>query len=268
MGYVEFLRVRKSLTIFAIVLFCCAAFTAASAYYGIHFGHHHGSTYSISNDRPDTRTLADMNFQIPVGILFAIATFGTLVYATIVSASFNKENGRGGFAFTKPIARTRLALTYLAIDIAAILLSFAYALVLMFAVLALFGVAGKVYAEPGAAPLAFAGLGTSLMWYGLLQLVTAPRTAGGGLFIGLSWPFFLIALALYQVDAFGAPFHLLVTGVDFFNPLAYVEFNGHDDQISVTSLLGFSQSASIAITWGLATASCALAVVSWKRLEV
>jgi hypothetical protein len=287
MGYVEYLRARHAFTVFAIVLTACIAFTDFSILYGIHNAHvEHSSanrdtTYTISvapgskahgkaADDEDSVpiSLADKDFTVPIGMLFGVAAYLAMVLATILGTSLNKENSRGGFAFTKPISRERLALTFIGIDLAAIVAAFSFTVLLGLASLEVLGIFGKLALEPGAAAVAAVGLGAAVMWYGLLQAATSMRVAGGGLFVGLSWVLFFIMLPFYAITFLGPIFHGLIVAIDFFNPLAYFALVSHDDIVTTISLLGFSPGTCIAITWSLATAACIAAIYGWKRVEV
>jgi hypothetical protein len=290
MGFVEYLRVRHAFTTFASILATVTAFAVFSIIYGLHNAHqtvHHAgsnqdSSYSISvgsgsgshpsgdddQEIATPKSLASATFTIPIGLVFGVASYLAMGFATILGSSLNKENGRGGFAFTKPISRQRLALTYLAIDLAGIGATFAFSVLLGLASFAILGILGKVVLEPGAAMIAGVGLGAAVMWYGLLQAATAMRVSGGGLTVGLSWVFFFLGLPFYAITFLGPVFHGLIAVLDFFNPLAYFAVSSRNDVVAVSSILGFSDTASFAITWGLAIAAFAVAMYGWKRVEV
>jgi hypothetical protein len=278
MGFVEFLRVRKAFTIFAIVLALGAGFTTGSVEYGLHQGLHtvrlqeahrlHERMAESSARDSGPTSLADLKFTIPLAWITGVAVFSVMIFTTIVSTSLNKENGRGGFAFTKPISRDRLAIAYMAIDAAAVAIAYLYTIAVILVCLGVLGIAGKIVADSAWLEVAASGLGAAFMWYGILQAATALRASPGGLFAGLSWPVFIVALALYQVAFFGPIFHAAIAVVDFFNPLAYFGLSGNDDSASSFSLFGFSAEACIAITWSIAVAACAVAIFEWKRVEV
>jgi hypothetical protein len=274
MAFVEFLRVRNALKIFAIIVACIVLSVDFSIWYGIqhsHGLHHHfHGTLQESDSSPQQITsLSDLHFDIPLSIILGTAGFAAMIFATIVTTSFNRENGRGGFAFTKPISRERLGLTYIGIDLAAMATAFAFVVALGFVSLAFFGIAGKVRIDPLAFDIAADGFGAAFMWYALLQAVTAMRVSGGGLILGLSWPFFLLALGMYNFDLFGPIFHAAVAAVDLLNPLAYFGFSSHSDEnVQLTNIFGFSPATCIAITWSVAVAACGVAIAGWKRLEV
>jgi hypothetical protein len=191
-----------------------------------------------------------------------------MIFAMFVSTSLNKENGRGGFAFTKPISRERLAIGYMATDAAAILIAYLYTIAVILLCFAALGITGKIVVDSSWLPVTAAGLGATFMWYGLLQAITGSLGWPGGLFAGLSWPVFSLAAALYQVDFFGPIFHAAIAVVDFFNPFAYFGISSSNDSVSSLSLFGFSTVACIAITWSVAFVACAVAIFEWKRVEV
>jgi hypothetical protein len=290
MGFVEYLRARHAFIVFAVILTAVIAFTDFSIAYGIHNAHHHvhrtgsnqNSSYSLSvgsgssadrdtDDSDDVqapKSLADAHFTIPLGILFGIAAYLAMGFATILGTSLNKENGRGGFAFTKPISRERLALTFIGIDLVAIAAIFVFTILLGFASFAVLGILGKVVIDPSVAMVAAVGLGATVMWYGLLQAATAMRVSGGGLFVGMSWVLFTLGLPFYAITFLGPIFHSLIAVINFFNPLAYFALTSHNEVVSTASILGFAPGASIAITWSIAIAACIAAIYGWKRVEV
>jgi hypothetical protein len=266
MGFVEYLRARHALLVYAIVVGAVVAFITGSVDYGIHNARH--CTDSGRLCVPMHVSLAGGTSKILLGIVLGSASFVTMILATTLAASLNKENGRGGFAFTKPLARERVALTYMGIDFVTILIAYAYTVAVCFAALAVLGIAGKVVADPNAAPIAAGGLGAATMWYGLIQVATALRISGGGLVIGLSWPLFILARGAYSIGFFGAGFHAVVAALDHLNPLAYFAFTGHPDEVHLVSLFGYSATTCIAATWIIAIVACVVAIGEWKQLEV
>jgi hypothetical protein len=301
MSLVEYLRVRKAAIIVAIVLTVLVLANTLSVLWGIHNGgldpddsHAHVVTHApsatvhisiggVAGTRSDAPTppaapgahvkhitsLRDLNFAVPLGVLFGIAGFVAIAFATILGTSLNKENTLGGFAFTKPIARERLALTYFAVDAGGIVAMFLYVLLFEFIEVAILGLADRIAVDANAFGIAAISLGAAAMWYGLLQAVTSAMRFSGGMFIGIGWGVFCTLLPLSAFMALGPVFHTLIMALNYLNPLAY--YSGLDmtgGAATTSSVLALGEGARIAITWSIGIVACAVAALSWKRVEV
>ena len=82
--------------------------------------------------------------------------------------------------WTKPIERGRLALEYVLLDFAAIVITFFSAAVLCVLAVASLGLLTRIAVDDRTIPTLVIGLGAAFMWYGLLQGITAPLRARGG----------------------------------------------------------------------------------------
>jgi hypothetical protein len=289
MSLIEALRNRRILIIFAIVFGCVAIFNAIAISWGVHHAvvtqravdashaahaSESGGTIHISIAGTDSKdddfaALAGKDFGIPIGLVFGVASFVALAFATIIGTSLNKENTLGGFAFTKPVSRERLALTYFAVDAASIVAAFALAVLLGIVFLAIVGILGRLYVDRTALSIAVLGLGVSVMWYGMLQALTAGMRFGAGMFIGIGWGVFSILAAVYGVSELGPAFHAVVATLNYLNPLAYytsLSMSGSD--VTTSSLLGLSEPLRLVIPYTVGIVGCAVAVAGWKRVEV
>src|SRR5208283_4336849 len=109
----------------------------------------------------------------------------------------NRERDSLDFTLTRPVSRERIALSYFAVDLAAIVAAFAFAFaVICLLPLAAAGLLGRITADPNAWWILALGLGMSFMWYGIVQAVTARLRGGGGWIAGGSWAFFGVLLLL------------------------------------------------------------------------
>ena len=217
----------------------------------------------------DVRSLHDLNFGVPLGILFGIAGFVAIGFATILGTSLNKENTLGGFAFTKPISRERLALTYFAVDAGGIVAMFLYALLLEVIALGILGIFDRIFLDSNAFAILAISLGAAAMWYGLLQALTSVIRSSGGMYIGISWGVFLALTTLSIVTALGPVFHTLIMALNYLNPLAY--YSGVDvagTTATTSSVIALGEGPRIAITWSVGIVACAAAALGWKRVEV
>jgi len=278
---VEYLRARHAFIVFGAILALIVLGIALSVSYAVHFGHavtNGDVSISVGNGgaevhRPaphqsPSEAFGEADFKVPLSILCAFAAFAALVLATILGTSLNSENDRGGFAFTKPVSREQLALTYFAVDAVAVVAVFALSMLLGFVGLWIVGILGRLYVDASALEIAVTGLAEALMWYGLLQVVSAPLRPRLGNLRGISWPIFLGLAAMYGFTGFGPIFHDFVAAVDFLNPLVYdTSLNIEGPAVTTSSIVGLSEPVRLAITSGIGILGCGLAALNWRRVE-
>lgn len=276
MEYVEFLRVRKAFVIFAVGYAVLMAIVVGTIFAGIHSANHaqividgdgaHGGTHG------ESFATATAHLRIPFGVLFGIAAYGAIVFATVLATSLNKERDGLAYVFVKPISREALALRYVAIDAAGIVLTFAYTLVVVELVpLALLGFLGRTYFDASALWVAALGLGVGFMWYGLLQAATVRYAGKGGTLVGLSWAAFFVLAAAASVRFFGPIFHDVVYALDLVNPIAYfssVVFDTSAMTTTARSVVHLPLEIRATVVWIVAGLAISYAVLAWKRVEV
>ena len=261
MAYVEFLRVRHALIVYAaIVLTLAAAFVVS---FDLTFAGRTGSD-------------ALRNVHVPLGLLLGIAGYASVAFATVLAASLNAD--RGGFAFTKPVSRARWAASYMLVDVAAILAAYTVALAgAVLLPLMTIGLIAHVYVDPHAAGIGLLGFGIALMWYGLLQAATVAYPGSGGRIVGLSWGAFFMLVTLPGATFLGPAFHAVVTALNVVNPVAYFSSltSGANDSNSTRasyavarSVFAWSTEARAATTLAIGLAACALAAALARRVEV
>lgn len=280
MAYVEFLRIRKAFLIYAGVIATLIAFLLLSLF-ASHGGSGHdtfrlelGSAVVLqkgADGRIHQVPLGGMpGIAVPLGALLGIAGYCAMVFATIVSTSLNRERETLDFPFTRPVPRQRIALSYFAVDLAGIVAAFLFALAVMcLTPLAVAGVLGRIVVDPQAWWIGVLGLGISFMWYGIIQAVTAPYRGGGGWIAGSSWAVFGLLLLLPGATFLGPIVHLAVMTLNLVNPLAYfTSLTGTTHDVSAGSIFGLGIAARAGVVWVIGLAACALAALSWKRLEV
>lgn len=270
MDYVEFARVRRALTIYAIIIALAAIVTTASidAAASPDFSGH--VSIVIDSQTKDTISARDAlgHFAIPLGMVFAIAGYCAVVMATIFASSLNKENGGANFVFVKPISRERLALQYMAIDATGIVIAFAIACLATFGTLAGIGKLDRIALDGDAVWIGALGLGIAFMWYGIMQAVTASYRGKGGGLVGWSWVVFGVLVAAPSATFLGPAVLALVRVLNVFNPIAYFSaLVSSGSTVTVQSVLGIGLEARVAIAWCIAAIACALAINIWKRVE-
>lgn len=273
MEYVEILRVRRALVIFAIAIGSIELIDVLAYHFGSLAAAHAGGHLEIrvgssaSHARPIRDVIA--RAKIPLELLVGIAGYGAIIFATVLAASLNKENGFAHFAFTKPISRQRLALRHFAIDAAGVLAAFAIVSIAIVSAFAFEGGLDRVVFATRAISVAFLALGVGFMWYGILQAATAAYRGKGGAIVGWSWAIFGLLIGVRDQPFLGPFFGALVRVADVVNPFAYAPQILDDGRGgALVSTLNGSIEAQGTIAWCIAVVSCALAVWLWKRVEV
>jgi hypothetical protein len=260
-NYVERLRVTRGLGLYAaitgIVVFGVFGLAASS---------NHGTLHVSLGT---TKHRAD----IPLSFLIAIGGYCMTVFATVVGSSINTDR-RTPLVWTRPISRERLVLSYLTVDVAGILLAFAFALgVLVFVPIGLFGLLPFVRFDPGALPMTLLFGGVAFMWYGVLQGVTAWFRGPGGAVCGVSWGVF-VTLVVFASTTLPPAIHAFVIALNVANPLAYVSslrFSTGQDGMTFTttsSIYALGEGWRTVVMYGLGLLGIAVAVTGWKRAEL
>ena len=277
MVYVESLRVRRRLTIFMSIMIAITALLVLPAFFGhTYVDTHGGKTIGYSSSGTEVGSGSQglqqlvAHSNIPFSALLGVAALLTYIFATQVGSSLNAQNASLNLTFTKPESRERIALSFFAIDVAAIVLCYALCTVVVCVVpFALLGLLGYVYRDPYVVPVALVGIGAPFMYYGILQCATAWSRGGTGAIVGLSWPLFVLC-AFPGTPPFGVIVNALVELVRSLDPLVYLgaamTHLGPADIVAGTAVTPLLQ--SIAIVWLIGIAGCALATFEWRRLEV
>lgn len=158
---------------------------------------------------------------IPVASLIVGAVYCALAVPIVLGNTLGRENLTLPIAWTRPVARGRIALGFVAVDLAAIVLAAACAFLALIAILAAAGLLGYLRTGASVAGAAIAGIGMLFMWYALLQACTAPLSGGGGGAVrGLSAVVFLVLGALYGLHL-PQPLHGVIAALNVLNPFAW-----------------------------------------------
>jgi hypothetical protein len=247
MQYVEILRSRRVLTWYCGLLLGALIIVAFSFYY----------VHAQMNGRPEF---------VPLAHLIKGCAFGALILATCVAPGLNAESSTLAITWTRPISRAAIAWRYIAVDIATILVGFAFLIALVLVFFALFGQLGEVTIDASIVPAVLGALGCALMWYGLITVVTARMDGRGGLIAGVSWGVFVV-LGLLWIVPFPAPLHGLITVLNYFDPLAYFTSVSSDSHSSRT-IIPLDPNVKTAIAWGFAVVTSVATVRLWSTREV
>ncbi len=209
------------------------------------------------------------NDLVSWGILFGVGGYSAMIFGTVIAPSLNKENDGVEMVWTKPIARERIAVSYVLADLIGIVVAGTIAMAVMIAHMMIVHHQFSFAADPRGASIGILALGVAFMWYGLLQVATCWYSGRAGMVVGLSWGVFAILAGLSHVPP-GA-FHTLVMLLNVINPLAYltsinITLSNPAGYVE-TSVFSFELGTRIVIVWIIAFASMAGAVFAWRRLE-
>jgi hypothetical protein len=255
MAYVEYLRVRRILIIYTIVVAAIALFVTASL----------GSAHVYVNNHD----LRGQHIAPPLTVVLVTALFGSLIFGTLLSGTLSRERETIALSWTRPVPRERLALEVVLVDFGGILAAALVTLVCGAIPLLAIGMLAEVYPDGHSVGGVVLMLGVTLMWYGIVQAATAWHRSGAGLAIGMSWVLFPLLMTLGHVTFFGPIFGGAIGALNYLNPLAYSSSYGNFNGASVqeTSYLNLSEGIRIAATWLIGLAACAVAIFAWKRSE-
>jgi hypothetical protein len=202
---------------------------------------------------------------VPLSAIATIGAFFAAIYASSVGTSLNRENVTRDLSWTKPLTRTVLALRYILIDLAGVVIAFAVAIAAVAVIMTYMHFPPFFDAE---APVQLAlGAGVGAMWYALLQVLTCVGPPSARTLAGVLWPVALVLVVLAGVlsGSLGA----LVRAINVLNPLHYMSSTTmHSDPGSATVLPGSLPADERAlIVWCFTLAFCALAIYLWPRKE-
>jgi len=254
MTYVQLQRLRKALTVYAVVVVVVFLLILIPT---------HWPGADVHNDAG----------TIPLSILLAIIGFCSILFATVIATSLNKENDGVEMVWTKPVARERLAAAYIALDLAAIAAAYVIALALALVLIASFGQLGAIKPDEKWLPTLLLTFGIAFMWYGMLQALTSWQVGRGGMIIGLSWALFSFVLPAVIILTMRTPgLHEIVLALSLLNPLAYLTSSSAHIHIGISArgptYIPSDVWVRIALTWGFGVLGSLIAIAGWKRLEV
>jgi hypothetical protein len=119
---------------------------------------------------------------------------------------------------------------------------------------------------------ALLGLGCAVMWYAILQAVTAwtPERRGSGLFLGIGVALLVLAQPLSHFTYFGPLFCDAFKALLFIDPFAYFSQVKFEDSGDATIGAYFSAAIGVRalIVWALAALAIGLASLEWKRVQI
>jgi hypothetical protein len=249
MEYVEILRARRVLTWYCAILLGMLAISVISLYSG-----HHPNIYGGHG-------------SLAVSAILTGCAFGAMIVATCVAPGLNAESNTLAIAWTRPIPRASIVLRYIAVDVVAIIVAYAYTFAIVLAFCALLGFAGHIFVDADIPLALLNGLGCALMWYGLIMVVAAPLNGRGALIAGLSWGAFVVIGVLWSAP-FPTAIHAVLTFLNYFNPLTYFAGENSDGHAHGHEVLMLSPEILTLIAWGFVAVTLAGTVRLWSTREV
>jgi len=247
MEYVEILRARRVLIWYCAVLLGALAITAVSMYSG------HANVGAAHS-------------TIPLSAIVGGCAFGAMIVATCVAPGLNAESNTLAIAWTRPITRASIVLRYIAVDVVAILVAYAFTATIALAFCGLFGLFGHIVADSDIPLALLNGLGCALMWYGLVMVIAAPLNGRGALVSGLSWGAFVVVGSLWAAP-FPAAIHAVLTFLNYFNPMTYFAVGSSSDSHG-RHVLMLSPEMLTLIAWVFVAVTLAGTVRLWSTREV
>jgi len=279
MYYKEFLRVRRFVIVYAIVVTIVAliAFAGTEHVYGSHL-HVNVSTTASTHAMVAAAAAGDTtNVQapgielhnvshgsVPLEVLFVIPAFTTAIFALILGCFLANENcGHLEIAWTRPASRTGYALRAMAVDAAGLAVAYLFTLGLCALYVALLGFSHNLRSDAALATNVVRFAIYPFAWYGLIAAITASLRAGAGIVVGLTWVAAQIFLVLLTLR-FPPIIHGLVLFVNLFNPMVY---GGYSDTGHATYNTIMATPVAIGGLLGLAILGTGAALLQWRRLE-
>jgi ABC-type transport system involved in multi-copper enzyme maturation permease subunit len=215
-------------------------------------------------------TIVDVNgtrlggIAIPVVALAPVAMFLAMIYATSSGLSLNREAQTLALSWTKPLSRPAVALRLIATDVVMLVTAYVFAWLIVLGVVA--AANGTLIGSPQVPAIIGLSLGVTLMWYALIQAITAALPANTGIVVGLLWPGALVLSGLN--GSINPTVDTVIRVLNAFNPLAYLNSASHSSV--TTQATGYWQLApgeAAAIVWVLSVVFLVVAVALWQRRE-
>lgn len=250
MWYVEYLRARKVLTIYCIVL--VIAFVVAAA---------------LRRFVPAGQT-GEQIVSVPMELFSSAAALIAAIFATFLSTSLGHQVAAHlEVAWTKPLSRERLILAILGVDAIAIAIGYAATIVVILGII-------TMYAQPGSIWYTATGFGrTAIMLfsvfalYMVIQAITSGSRRFAGTVAGISWPVMLI---LANAPAMGMPTPITraLELIDYVNPMMLLAPHGTTiDTREATAAYHVFSTGSEIDAFALIALGLVVCLLRWRRLE-
>jgi hypothetical protein len=277
MFYLEFLRVRRVFVWYAATLVAVVLLFI----YGTFAANHADIQSQVTTNGTTTtehlhglHSIGDMT--IPIGPVLAVCGVFALIFGSFFASSFNRTSQHAHFTFVRPVSRSRMALEVASVDVAAILGALLFAAALAFVTMSIVAVTigHDLHFDWGDQWLATAllALGCALMWYAVLQAVSAwtAERRGSGYIFGIAIAVLASAQGLAHATFLGPVFVDIFKAILFIDPLAYFSSVTVDQHggATIDSYFAMPIGERALIVWVLAAVAIVLASIEWKRVEI
>ncbi|MBV9103522.1 MAG: hypothetical protein JO060_08010 [Candidatus Eremiobacteraeota bacterium] len=276
MTYTEWLRVRRTLLVYSIVLvsilvssiiaifFTHTDVTVSSQAPSIAAAHAHSATKIVPLREAMVTGFLKHHTTVPLSILFFMAGFLATIVATVLACSLSTERNHTPLSWTKPASRVRFALAYLGVDTAGVAIAFIIALVVSLILIWSVGVASFIRVDRDAGLMLLMMAGIALAYHGVIRAASVGFAGRGGAIAGSSWGVAYLLIALANVP-FPRPYHVTFVALNFLNPLAYI--TDFTDSSTWSGIVPLSVGARIACVWLLALVTATITLTIYRRAE-
>jgi hypothetical protein len=267
MSYVEYLRVRRAIIVYTIIVGGIAALTllvAFTAHGSMVVSAEHSTNVQFGLREMLASDFAKHGTKIPLSVLFVCAGFGATILATVFGKNLCSERDHTPLAWTKPASREAFALSHLGVDALGIVATFVITLVFILTVIWGLGIAGFISADSRMGPMLAMSAGIAFAFYGVVRALTVGFPSRGGAITGASWA---VGYVLVGLSAIPLPqaYHAIIIALNFLNPLAYLTKIDPTGQASGVIPLVFGM--RLLCVWLLAVITGIIAIAIYRRAE-
>jgi hypothetical protein len=252
MHYVEMMRARRVLIGYGIALLAIIALTAITVLAGT--GH-------VNADLKIDSATVILSSSVAAGSLF-----GALIVTTLMIPGLGAEAATTPIIWTRPTPRDAIAWRYVAIDLATIFVAFLVSIASVYVVFAIFGLIKYAVYDSRTILVAVLGLGTAVMWYGLVSAAAARVPGRGAMMAGLSWVVFLLIGGLSAAH-FPPLIQGLITALNYLNPLAYFSGSNTGNADNFSALISLNVVTRASVVWVIGLVAIVASVRLWSTRE-
>jgi hypothetical protein len=252
MHYVEMMRARRVLVGFGIAVLAIIALTALGTFAGP--GHVHADIHVNSATMIQSSNIVEA------------CTFGALIVMTLMIPGLSAEAATTPIIWTRPAPRDTIAWRFVAIDLVTIFVAFLVTIACVYAVLAIVGLIKYAVYDPRTILVASLGLGTAVMWYGLVSAAAARVPGRGSMMAGLSWVVFLVIGGL-SAGHFPVLIQSLITVLNYLNPLAYFSGINTSNADNLSAIVSFNVVTRVSVAWVIGLVAIFASVRLWSTRE-
>ncbi|GEM_PF-1544088 len=256
MIYYEYLCARRALLIYTAIA-AALAFTV----YAVTAYHSHDAVIRIELGRHHFHGL-------PVVFFTSVAAWTTAILACTLATSLNRQREHLAYTWTRPQDRAVMGISLVALDLAALLCAFV--IVVAIEIACYEGVTRGQFPVIWDGPFGdvLRALGFAVMWFSIVQALSARLPVRSSVIAGMSWPVFIVG-AMLEAARFPSPWNEILTAINLFNPMAYLSGTSvtSSGAVVLQSFIGFAPAVRLALMYGISACALIVAVTTWKRME-